>query len=96
MYLVSFAREGRMTVTIGRRELLVALGGAAVWPLAAQAQMAQANHTSGEENSPRLSAKNPDSSRYGGSIRKAAWSAGSLWPTARGPSQANAHLAACV
>jgi len=29
------AREGRMTVTIGRRELLAALGGVAVaWPLA--------------------------------------------------------------
>jgi hypothetical protein len=33
------AREGRMTVTIGRRELLAALGSTAVvWPLAARAQ----------------------------------------------------------
>src|SRR5262249_4298471 len=33
------AREGRMTVTIGRRELLVALGGAvASWPFAARGQ----------------------------------------------------------
>jgi hypothetical protein len=35
--LTHLAREGRMTVTIGRREVLAALGGAAaVWPLSAR------------------------------------------------------------
>src|SRR5262249_60967395 len=36
--LTHLAREGRMTVTIGRRELLAALGGAAAWPFGAGAQ----------------------------------------------------------
>src|SRR5262249_14585705 len=36
--ITHLAREGRMTVTIGRRELLAALGGATAWPLAARTQ----------------------------------------------------------
>src|SRR5262249_18185900 len=32
------AREGRMAVTIGRRELLAALGGATAWPVRVRAQ----------------------------------------------------------
>jgi hypothetical protein len=34
----TLAREGHMTVTIGRRQLIAVLGGAAVLPLAARAQ----------------------------------------------------------
>jgi hypothetical protein len=36
--LDTLAREGHMTVIIGRRELIAALGGAAGWPLVARAQ----------------------------------------------------------
>ena len=38
LHLRTLAREGRITVTLGRRELLVALGGAAAWPLAERTQ----------------------------------------------------------
>jgi putative tryptophan/tyrosine transport system substrate-binding protein len=39
--------EGRMPVIIGRRELIAALGGAAVWPLSAPAQEGGRKYTIG-------------------------------------------------
>src|SRR5262245_11735558 len=58
----------RCAAGIFQRNAVFSIGFAAFDHLFSPNPMAQANHTSGEENSPRLSAKNPDSSRYGGGI----------------------------
>ena len=43
-----------MTVTIGRRELLAALGGAVAWPLAVHAQQGTVIHEAAEFRAPGL------------------------------------------
>src|SRR5262249_35114112 len=59
------AREGRMTVTIGRRELLAALGGAAAWPLAARGQQLARRIGMLETIPPQANAANFDALRKG-------------------------------
>src|SRR5262245_33830338 len=73
----------RCAAGIFQRNAVFSIGFAAFDHLFSPNQMAQANHTSGEENSPRLSVKNPDSSRYGGSIRRRTARHASAWRASR-------------
>ena len=71
------AREGRMTVTIGRRELLVALGcAAATWPLAVRAQPAGKVPTIGFLGSSTLSEASPWVSAFVERLRELGWTEG--------------------
>jgi putative tryptophan/tyrosine transport system substrate-binding protein len=69
-----------MTVTIGRRELLAALGGAAAWPLAARAQQQGGRVrrigilAGGVENDPTLQSF---IGAFRGELRKLGWTEGS-------------------
>jgi ABC-type uncharacterized transport system substrate-binding protein len=68
------AREGRMTVTIGRRELLAALGGAAAaWPLAARAQQAGRLPTIGFLGASTPSASAPWVAAFVQRLRELGW-----------------------
>jgi hypothetical protein len=51
-----------MTVTIERRELLAALGGAAAWPLAARAQQQSGNRIWFLANDPTIKGENNEHS----------------------------------
>src|ERR1043166_4414745 len=63
-----------MTVTIGRRELLVALGGAAAaWPLAARAQQAAKLPTIGFLGTPAASAWAPWTAAFVQRLRELGW-----------------------
>jgi putative tryptophan/tyrosine transport system substrate-binding protein len=63
-----------MTVTIGRRELLAALGGAAVaWPLAARAQQAEKLPTIGFLGAGTLSTYSPWAAALMQRLRELGW-----------------------
>jgi putative tryptophan/tyrosine transport system substrate-binding protein len=66
-----------MTVTIGRRELLAALGGAAAaWPLAARAHQAGKLPTIGFLGSSTLSEASPWVSAFVERLRELGWTEG--------------------
>jgi putative ABC transport system substrate-binding protein len=61
-----------MPATIGRRELITALGGAAAWPLAVRAQQAQKMHTIGVL-SPAMAAFTPYTTVLFNELRELGW-----------------------
>src|SRR5262245_10939408 len=68
------AREGRMTVTIGRRELLTALGGAvAAWPRTARAQPAAKLPTIGSLGTAAASAWAPWTAAFVQRLHELGW-----------------------
>src|SRR5215472_6632763 len=72
-FLTHLAREGRMTVTIGRREVLAALGGAAAWPLTARAQQAERPPTIGFLGAGTLSTYSPWAAAFMQRLRELGW-----------------------
>jgi len=62
-----------MTVTIGRRELLAALGGAAAWPLAARAQQLGKQPTIGFLGTTSAAAWSPWTAAFTQRLRELGW-----------------------